>query len=32
MNTIWKYELEFEAITRLQVPKNAEMSFGLVVP
>ena len=25
MNTIWKYELEFEAITRLQVPKDAEI-------
>ncbi len=25
MNTIWKYELEFEKITRLQVPKDAEI-------
>ena len=25
MNTIWKYELKFEAIIRLQVPKDAEI-------
>ena len=25
MNTIWKYELDFEKITRLQVPKDAEI-------
>ena len=25
MNTIWKYELDFKAITKLQIPKDAEI-------